>query len=664
MLSPISFPIIEHLAVDGYGLYPGRAGRPGLQLEFSPGLTLVVGTNGLGKTTLATLLFRMLSGPYDLGGATLASSELGNASLGAIQLPPRSRAMFAERVNDRAADASAVLDVTVGTSKLQITRSLKNLALTRLTVDGWESGPSEMELQALLVKLSGLSSFGDWLMFLRQLVFYFEDRRSLVWDASAQYQVFRMLLLPPAESKKLYDDERRILEMDSRIRNDRAALSRLQERVAKDDLKQSQGEALSGRIDSLKPMQDRDLERKATLITEIDDVDEQRRSLRRQLLEAEDRASRLQEQLEDSRLRIIHDQFPTKAETAKYLLSLLMLDGRCAVCKSTHPAMAEALDERAMQSECVLCGSATEGSSTVASPDIESLGAIRIALENSRVRVAELRTELAAASDDYDSRSAFLIQLTDQIRSREQLLATLSNSLPTDEDEQLKAKNELTGLSAKLSQDRVELEVLTAAFERSNSEFNEKVQARVEEIKKAFSVYAQGFLYESVALKWAPGMRRLGQLKRIDSASFELDMGGTDFETVHRRVGPGAVSESQREFIDLAFRMALIEVAGQSQGGTLVIDAPESSLDAVFVGRAADVLCRFGSPSSPNRLLILSNLVDGRLLPQLIKLGVPKAEADQRLLNLLDVAVPTAAVRREEVKYRAEWSDILAQGLR
>jgi len=39
-----------------------------------------------------------------------------------------------------------------------------------------------------------------------------------------------------------------------------------------------------------------------------------------------------------------------------------------------------------------------------------------------------------------------------------------------------------------------------------------------------------------------------------------------------------------------------------------VIDAPESSLDAVFVTRAADVLTRFAADGG-NRLLITSNLI-------------------------------------------------------
>lgn len=664
MQSSISFPVIESFTVSNYGLYPGKDGAKGLHLNFRPGLTLVVGTNGLGKTTLATLLFRMLSGPFDLTVSTLNAPELGGQSLDATALQSKQKSMFADRVNDRAADAYAELELTLGGKRLKIHRQLKNLALTEFWVDGQQLTVKESQYQQMVVGLAGLSSFGDWLMFLRQLVFYFEDRRSLVWDSSAQRQVFRMLFLPPSAAGELYRKEREIMQLDSQVRNNSAALFRLQARVDEDESKQSNSQNAYGQVKSLQPLQERDLGKKAQLVADLNSVDEHRRDLRRQLLEAENLASLQQEQLEDGRLKIIHHQFPTKSETAKYLLSLLLLDGKCAVCAGESLGFAQALEERIEHSMCVLCGSPFLGPDQPQDliPSNESLDAIRESLDRSRVRVEQLQEELRAVSAEYDERSAHMLKLSDEINAREKLLNALIKSLPTDDEAQLKAKNELLGLRSKIDEDKVKLEKLTSAFESTTQAFDQSVLERVDHIKAAFDKYARDFLFEDVALKWAPQSRSIGQLHSIETASFDLDMGGTDFGLAHRREGPSAVSESQREFIDLAFRMALIEIAGEGKGGTLVIDAPESSLDAVFVQRAADVLCRFADPKGVNRLLIMSNLIDGRLLPDLIRLGVPKPEKDQRLLNLMDVAVPTAAVRAEGKKYWDEWDSIVKQG--
>jgi hypothetical protein len=139
-------------------------------------------------------------------------------------------------------------------------------------------------------------------------------------------------------------------------------------------------------------------------------------------------------------------------------------------------------------------------------------------------------------------------------------------------------------------------------------------------------------------------------------------MTGADFPSPVRRTGPEQVSESQREFIDLAFRMALMTVAGSSAVGTLVIDAPESSLDAVFVTRAAKVLSRFAEPSRGNRLLITSNLVEGRLIPSLIQTATPAGEQSQRIVDLFAIAAPTAAVRQLRGEYDAIRQTLLGAG--
>lgn len=657
----VRFPIFRRLDVTEYGLYPGTRENPGLHLEFKDGLTLIVGTNGLGKTTLVTLLYRMLTGGYELSRSTLDANELGGAALDYYRMQPRQRRLFADRVNDRAKDAKAVLEVDIGATRLTITRRLDNLGLVSLDIDGQESPLKEDALQGEILRLSGLSAFGDWLLFLRQMVFYFEDRRSLVWDPSAQRQAFRMLFLPPDQSRSLYEHERAVLELDSQVRNLSAALFRLQHRVAEDEVAQEGEEDVRAHILSLTPLQEKDIATKARLLQKLDSLDEGRRVLRRDLLAAEDLASHLEGELEDIRLRTVYSQFPDKAETAKYLLSMLMSDGRCAACSSENEELAKILNQRVNELVCVLCGAPLQPGAhgDVVSLDHVRLTSLRNDLDDQKQRVEALQSELRVSSMGHDQVGSRLIRLTDEIEDRQRTLDTLIASLPADEEKQIQAKEELSALKEKIADDRRRLAKLSVEFGDATAQLNGLVQEKAEAIKAAFAKYAEGFLFESVSLKWSPHMRRIGQLQKVETASFDLDMSGTNFQEAQRRDGPGAVSESQREFIDLAFRMALIEVAGDGVGGSLIIDAPESSLDAVFVERAADVLCRFGSPNLPNRLVIASNLVDGRLLPRLIKQGVPIEESQARLLNLMDVAVPTAAVKAEASKYQQEWRNIL-----
>ena len=79
-----------------------------------------------------------------------------------------------------------------------------------------------------------------------------------------------------------------------------------------------------------------------------------------------------------------------------------------------------------------------------------------------------------------------------------------------------------------------------------------------------------------------------------------------------------------------------MSACGSSGIGTLVVDAPESSLDAVFVGRATNVLSRFAiGGGGNNRLVVTSNLVEGQLLPGLIKSAMTGTDKHSRIIRPL-----------------------------
>ena len=152
------------------------------------------------------------------------------------------------------------------------------------------------------------------------------------------------------------------------------------------------------------------------------------------------------------------------------------------------------------------------------------------------------------------------------------------------------------------------------------------------------------------------------ELTPIEYPSFSVEMTGANFSQVQRRDSPEQVSESQREFIDLAFRMALVRVGSQSQTSTIIIDAPESSLDAVFVNRAAKVLASFANANSTNRLMVTSNLAAGKLIPAMLEAAedVPRARFE-RIVDLFKVGVPTRAMMHLREEYQELRKELFKQ---
>ena len=264
----INFPILKRLDVSDYGLYPGTPENLGLHIDFSPGLTLILGANGLGKTTLVSILYRLLAGPYDISGLEGRSGELGNINLTPTVLSVSRRSTFAQRVLDHAQKSIARLVYQLGNQELVVERRLNDLSLVHLALDEIDLEASEDLYKTTVLNLVGIGAYGDWILLLRHLIFYFEDRRALIWDGSAQRQILRFLFLSPDTANRWTADEREILELDSRMRNLSAALYK-EERVASYHEKQTEvAPDLKQELKTLEEKQGQDVQRRE----EIDDA--------------------------------------------------------------------------------------------------------------------------------------------------------------------------------------------------------------------------------------------------------------------------------------------------------------------------------------------------------------------------------------------------------
>ena len=131
------------------------------------------------------------------------------------------------------------------------------------------------------------------------------------------------------------------------------------------------------------------------------------------------------------------------------------------------------------------------------------------------------------------------------------------------------------------------------------AEKTEQILSRAQELGQAFERYASQFLAEHSSLTWAPVESRVGQMgATVKYPNFAVTLGGSDFGVTTERNAEDEVSESQKEFIDLAFRMALLEVASGSPRGSLIVDSPDYSLESHSTTTSTEM---FGTRSSAAR---------------------------------------------------------------
>ena len=144
--------------------------------------------------------------------------------------------------------------------------------------------------------------------------------------------------------------------------------------------------------------------------------------------------------------------------------------------------------------------------------------------------------------------------------------------------------------------------------------------------------------------------------------AFKAQMTAANVPGKSIRYSPDDVSESQRELIDLAFRLALINVATGGSDSTLVMETPEASLDELAMRRVGLALHKFAS-SKENRLVVTSNLTNAGMITAMfggrVKRSSEVTARQKHVLNLLDVAAPNQAV----LKSRSSYQRILARAL-
>lgn len=651
----VQFPILHKLQVDNFDLFPGSdEDEPGPRIDFRPGLTLVVGANGLGKTTFVTMIYRLLTGPYDISSLT-GQEELGSRRLEARLLPHTERRFFAQRVADEAKDALARLSVSFGSRVLSIERKLSTLELVRLSLDDQGLPTDEDAYQATLVELANIGSFGDFVLMLRFIVFYFEDRRALVWDQTAQRQILRMLFLSPQSARSWTEQERSILETDSRMRNLRAALTREQNSLARTERQAQGGEALRDQLEALEQQQEIDVERLEILDSTTLELASLRERARLGFLSTEqDREARLRA-FERAKLLALDARFPDQADTAKYILAHLMSENECLACGATVPETAAEFTLRLDTRHCVVCNSDLDSTPDIvpsASVADRRVAEAQSALKDVDRQLAGAKSALAQAEATYSDHTLQCAELNSRVADRALRISQIVDQLPPSEREIREQRDVLQVLRTRVDALKRELAEMRATFRSFVDENTANVVHASERVEQAFADYAQGFLEEEVSITRASHAARVGQGGRqIDFPSYELDMTGSDFPDKVRRTGPSDVSESQREFIDLAFRMSLIKAASQSGFGSLVIDTPESSLDVVFAKRAAEILLRFGSQDGHNRLIVTSNLVEGSLIPTLTGATSADDRDTPQVVDLFDLAKPTRAILHAEQAY-------------
>jgi len=667
--SNIRFPVIRALRVENFPLYPGVHGG-GLDIRFLEGVTVVAGMNGIGKTTLLNLLRYMLTGaaaPQKADQLRPGSGRHRMTRSGAVTY-------FSSRANEPIPTATATLQFVVGTrDKISVTRSLANLKIKRLQHNDTEFAHADEEMyQELVQELTGTNDPWDFDFIVRHLLFFLEEKAPLLWSESGQFELLRALFLDQELSRKAADLYDQIVTLDSQIRNKDWQLDDLRENLKEIDearnTRPDDGDSLAvveATLSALRAKLRKAEEREQQLRTSLDKHEAAQ-------FASEQRADETRRRVRYLEHRYFHDAFPKLPQTTELTLGRLLTGDACLVCGCQPQGARERLKRLQKAGACPVCETPQQEdaprtkSAAKQLQDAESAAAAaQEDAEKAAREFAVLQLEFGefknSQRDDWSQRARLEVQLADMHSQRppaDARVEALRLQLKQEESHLQDGRDQLT---QKRNQFSVVLE-----------EARQRIAKVSQSICGEFAALASKFLEEECQLEFSMNRRQVGQTgAQMEFPSFILKMTSGTALTPRQRESEEEVSESQKEYLDLAFRMAVMRTAVAGKSPTmLVIETPEASLDSLFVDRAGAMLREFTFEDGAlcHTVIASSNLNRENMIPALLGIRgggrrrTPKLEIPKRVVNLLELAAPPRALRTKMSYYKRQLEKALTGG--
>ena len=649
----ICLPIYQHVSIDGYQMFPGDEDNPGLTHTFCPGLHLVAGVNGLGKSTLLLALYHGVVGP-----ASIRNDEYGVPRPEVV--PHRLTDRFRKRVADGARSAQLELHFSIGSDQFQVRRSLHDLSIIDWSLNNTHQPLEEDNYEHAVASATRVSSFADLLLLLNLIVFMFEERSLLIWTPLAQRNVLRALFMSPEKAKSLAIRAQKVATCNSTYRNLLYMANRDKNKLKRARRAAQSADSLSAEYHTLQETISAQAVRLTELYEERNQADDARSECRTTLEVAKFNFDDYLRELEALKLTRVANAFPSAPDAGRYIVDRLLGDKSCLVCGADGGPLIGRWVAAVADGNCVVCGAPPEGQEAIVPAvaiDAARISRVEARLHSGRQALETAQGELKSKQSAYDAIQEEIDQLLVQRRANETRVRQIAGSLPPTPPELRALEERVANQDQTLAELRAEQANAEAAFSIVFSEYQQTIDDLADRIRDRFSRRISEFLLERAEISFTTTRAPIGESgKSYEWPAFRLSMTSGTFDNPSPRLDRTEVSMSQGEFIDLAFRLALVEVAAGDGPATLVFDAPEASLDALFMRRAGAFLARFAEHHVDNRLIVTSNLTNADMIPALFgayeaevgdptPLTIPREQRWNRVIDLLQIAAPTSAVQ-------------------
>lgn len=656
----IYLPELVSINVKNYTLYPN-----GLDYtyNFVKGVNLILGGNGMGKTTFVNIIKFGLIGLYKKA-KDLTRTYKDRAIIKRLLYPSD---YFSARKDDSipaTGEALVMLRFNIQKTEFEVVRSLDTGCLLQVVIDGHaltgsiysEDSYERMEdtdeakkssllyLYEQKIKQYSNLTFDDLIFFVNEILFFGENHTTVLWNegidgrTDVQNELFNKYFNEPDldEERRKMQSQARYYDSLSRHRSEdmrviTGLLNKLRtssENVQKEASSTINIVALKAKIE--------------TITNELASIQKKQEDLHSDIviLQGEiNRSSLKATQLDEEKKRIEKEMNASIWETLHPLYDVfvknIQTNHLCPMCSQEADSL---LDKVSNTTEhCFMCGNEIRLSSneelTTKYKEISTAHReLYQSITGKQRKIKAIEDVQRQLDSDYREKDLQRRTYLQQLRELEfQRTATPENDKLQgldDEYNRLAAEKEkFQNFSAECS---VRAKELTDMIE-------DEIRSNVDRFSAIFSGYAEKFLRVPCKLEYK---------------TYDKSLPNRFYPVIDGKVRrqEESLSESQRFFIDHAFRMSILTFFYQSPS-FYIVETPDSSLDLSYEQNAAEVFLQF--LKKPNVVIVTSNLNNSSFVDYLTK----DHQIRFSMVGLLDIA-KTTAIQEANEKIKSLYNDI------
>ncbi|MBE9917853.1 AAA family ATPase [Paenibacillus donghaensis] len=632
-MNNIFLPELHKIEVRNFSLY-----KKDIVFDFVHGINLIIGGNGLGKTTFIYLIKYGLIGLYkkELDVRTYRNEKR-------LYRKQYSMDYFKNRMvgeYEQNSKAEVKLTFSVNKTRFEVTRGLYDIVLKSVRVfennesyelngqvirqDNFErlsdkerAAYIQGQYEELVANRSNINDFNDLIFFVNQVLFFDEDRRTIIWESVIQERLSSKYFNDPKLDELFQESKRQAKYHDSLARHkseDMRAIRKIIKRIENEP-----GDKEINAINEINKLR-RELESQTDKMVDTQKLRKENETKlsvyynERNTITSKIRD--LEQVIREEETQIYQKLWGTLNPKYNIYIDNIKNLHLCPMCNQELEKHKEELLV-SNHDHCFLCKNSLTVEMDTPEHILElknKLNEILIMNQNIEKEIYNLEYEMGKFDQTYNKIKRNVFDLQSQLRDFEHDL--YSNKDRSEESFTYTAM--MTELEELEKEKQANLE-LSNKFNRDADNIIKKIEGNLvkitKELSSIFANFAGDFLGMDCKLTFDTYLK--------DDVKMY-----TPVIKNKPRTDPLELSESQRFFTDQAFRMSLLRYF-YTAPSFFVCETPDSSLDISYEANAAEIFLKY--LQRPNSLILTSNLNNSEFMDLIID------KADKlSFLNLLE----------------------------